>query len=190
MATESDVPAGRIWTIGHSTHPFETFVELLAAHGIQQLADVRSFPASRRHPHFARPSLEVSLPTRGIAYRWMPALGGMRKADPASTQNAAWRVEGFRGYADYMQTPQFATAVTELEAWARHAPTAFMCAEAKYWQCHRQLLSDALVVRGWQVMHILSEAAPRPHALPSFARVEPGGRLTYPAEPELPLFET
>lgn len=176
----------RIHTIGHSTHTFEVLVALLHAHGVQQLADVRSFPGSRRHPHFARHHLEAALPEVGIAYRWMPGLGGRRKGLPDSP-HTAWRVEGFRAYADHMQTVEFAAALAELESWARTAPTADMCAEAYFRRCHRQLLSDALVVRGWEVYHIASRSEPVRHVLPPFATVRDDGTILYAGSPELPF---
>jgi uncharacterized protein (DUF488 family) len=177
----------RIYSIGHSTRSLEDLVQLLVAHGVTRVADVRSFPASRRHPHFARAALEVSLPAAGLEYRWMRGLGGMRHSPAASSPNRGWRVEGFRAYADHMLTPEFETAITELEEWASAAPTAFMCAEAYYRKCHRQLLSDALLVRGWEVLHIASESAPAPHTLTGFARVLEGHKLVYPGDAELPF---
>jgi uncharacterized protein (DUF488 family) len=166
-----------IFTIGHSTRPLDELVALLARNRVSQLADVRTVPKSRRHPHFVREALTESLPRAGIAYRHMPGLGGLRKPRPDST-NTAWRNEGFRGYADYMQTPAFAAALDELLEWAAR-PTAIMCAEAVWWQCHRQLIADALVARGVTVRHIMSAAPPQPHHLTEFARVD-GTRVTYP----------
>ena len=176
----------RIFSLGHSTRALEELVLLLQQQGVSQLADVRSFPGSRRHPHFVRAKLEVALPTRGIAYRWMPGLGGRRRP-AARSSNAGWHVEGFRAYADHMRTPEFAAALSELEGWAASMPTACMCAEAYFRKCHRQLLADALVVRGWEVLHLASSPAPIQHALTGFARLLPDGGLEYPGEPELPL---
>ena len=135
-----------VYTIGHSTRPIDEFIALLQAHGVTQLADVRTIPKSRRHPHFAQEALSVSLPVAGISYRHFPGLGGLRKAAPDSA-NGGWRHAGFRGYADYMQTPAFTAALADLLQWSRDAPTAVMCAEAVWWQCHRQLIADALVAR-------------------------------------------
>lgn len=177
----------RIYTIGHSTRSFDELVQLLRAHGVMQVADVRSYPASRRHPHFARAALEISLPASGLEYRWMPGLGGLRHSPAATSPNRGWRVEGFRAYADHMLTPEFETTIAELETWARAAPTAFMCAEAYYRKCHRQLLSDALHVRGWEVLHIASESAPTLHRLTGFARVLEDQKLVYPGDAELPF---
>jgi uncharacterized protein (DUF488 family) len=169
--------AGTIFTIGHSTRPLEELIALLARNGVMQLADVRTVPKSRRHPQFVREALAGSLPRAAIAYRHFPGLGGLRKPRRDSI-NTAWRNEGFRGYADYMQTPAFAQALDELLLWAAR-PTAIMCAEAVWWQCHRQLIADALVARGVDVRHILSAAAPERHRLTDFARVE-GTRVAYP----------
>jgi len=166
-----------VFTIGHSTRSLDDFVELLARNGLAQLADVRTVPKSRRHPQFVREALAESLPRAGIAYRHFPGLGGLRKPRPDSA-NTAWRNASFRGYADYMQTPPFARALDDLVAWAGQ-PTAIMCAEAVWWQCHRQLVADALVARGVEVRHIVSAAVPEPHRLTEFARVE-GTRVTYP----------
>jgi uncharacterized protein (DUF488 family) len=167
-----------IYTIGHSTRAIDGFLELLRIHGIRQLGDVRTVPKSRRHPHFAQEALARSLTAAGVDYRHLPALGGLRKPRRDST-NAAWRHEGFRGYADYMETPEFDAAVGELIGWAAHAPTTIMCAEAVWWQCHRRLVADALAARGVEVRHILGPDAPKRHELTDFARVE-SGRVRYP----------
>jgi uncharacterized protein (DUF488 family) len=167
-----------VYTIGHSTRSIEDFIALLQAHGVTQLADVRTVPKSRRHPHFAQDALSVSLPAAGIAYRHFAGLGGLRKPAPDSS-NGGWRHAGFRGYADYMQTAAFATAIDDLISWAQNAPTAVMCAEAVWWRCHRQLIADALVARGFEVRHITSAKAAAAHVLTSFARVD-GERVTYP----------
>jgi uncharacterized protein (DUF488 family) len=166
-----------IYTIGHSTRSLDDFIALLAAHGVRQLADIRSIPRSRRHPHFSAVELSASLGERGIGYRHIRALGGMRKPR-ADSANSAWRVAGFRGYADYMETEAFAAALDELIAFADVAPTAMMCAEAVWWQCHRQLVADALVARGFDVRHILSASAAPSHALTDFAQIG-GGRVSY-----------
>jgi uncharacterized protein (DUF488 family) len=174
-----------IFTIGHSTHSAETFVGLLRAHQIAQVADVRTVPRSRRHPHFSQDSLAALLPRTGLRYRHFPELGGLRKPLRDSA-NGAWRHPGFRGYADYMQTPPFRRgidALLEFSASAEDFPparrTAVMCAEAVWWQCHRRLLADALVVRGVPVRHILSLSEANPHFLSEFARPA-GDVVTYP----------
>jgi uncharacterized protein (DUF488 family) len=167
-----------IFTIGHSTHSLSQFVRLLTAHEITQLADIRTLPRSRRHPHFSRKALAASLPDHGIAYRHFPGLGGLRKPRPDS-RNSAWRVEGFRGYADYMETPEFERALDELLAWANGLPTVMMCAESVWWRCHRQLVADALVARGVEVRHISSANSAPAHTLTAFARLT-NQRVTYP----------
>lgn len=171
--------AGTIYTIGHSNHPAEVFFGLLEGHGIRTLADVRAIPGSRRHPQFGRDALTASCRTLGIAYRWMSELGGRRwSPKDRPSPHVAWKVAAFRAYADYMDTPEFAAALGELEREATAAPTAFCCAEAVWWQCHRRLIADRLTVQGWTVLHIESGGHTRQHALPDFARVE-GGRLVY-----------
>jgi uncharacterized protein (DUF488 family) len=175
-----------VWTIGHSTRSGDEFVALLKAHGIATVADVRSIPRSRRHPQFNSETLAAALERDGIAYVHLPALGGLRRPRPDSP-NAGWRNEGFRGYADHMQTPEFAAALTALERLAAASRVTVMCAEAVPWRCHRSLLADALVARGVEVRHITGTSAPSPHVLTPFARVE-GGRVAYPpAQPPLPL---
>ena len=166
-----------IYTIGHSTHSAHAFLGLLTAHGIRQVADIRSIPQSRRHPHFGRAALDAFLAHHGIGYRHFGALGGLRKPRPDSI-NTAWRHEGFRGYADYMQTEAFECGVVELLTFAQ-APTVVMCAEAVWWKCHRRLLADALLVRDVPVRHIVSSAPPKPHELGAFARPGPG-KVIYP----------
>jgi uncharacterized protein (DUF488 family) len=146
---------------------------------------VRTVPASRRMPHFAKAALERSLPAHGVAYRHMPELGGLRKPRADST-NTGWRNVSFRGYADYMQTDQFWTAIAALEQLATEQRVAVMCAEAVPWRCHRSLVADALVVRGVDVRHITGMQEPSPHRLTPFARVG-GGRITYPLPDTLPL---
>jgi uncharacterized protein (DUF488 family) len=168
-----------IYTIGHSTRSFDEFLALLRREGVQQLADVRRFPASRRYPHFDRAALAASLASSGIEYSHHPALGGRRAPRPDSI-NVGWRNAGFRGYADYMATREFRQALNELVELGWRAPTALMCAEALPWRCHRTLIADALLVRGLDVRHIL-DATTSPHSLTRFAVVD-GDSLTYPAE--------
>ena len=167
-----------IFTIGHSTHPAERFLALLQAHEIEQVADIRTIPKSRRHPQFAREALESFLHEHRINYRHIPELGGLRKPRRDSV-NTAWRHAGFRGYADHMQTKEFERGVDNLLSFARAGRTTVMCAEAIWWQCHRQLLSDALLARGVPVRHILSPAEAKPHRMSEFAKLS-DGRLTYP----------
>lgn len=168
-----------IYTVGHSVRPLAEFLRLLSAHGVEQLADIRTVPRSRRHPQFSSDALARSLADAGIAYRHMPALGGLRKPR-ADSHNAAWRNDGFRGYADYMETPAFRQALDALVEWSRGAPTAIMCAEAVWWRCHRKLVADALVARGIAVRHIMSPTDAPAHELTDFARVEEG-RVAYEA---------
>jgi uncharacterized protein (DUF488 family) len=170
------VTAPMIFSIGHSNTPCDAFFAHLETHGVGGLADVRAYPASRRHPHFGRTALAEACAARGVAYRWMPGLGGRRKG-VLNSPHVAWREPGFRAYADYMETPEFAAALGELQAAAAAVPTAFMCAEALWWQCHRRLIADALVVAGWEVRHIVGEQLTA-HALPDFARVD-GRRIVY-----------
>ncbi|MQA31663.1 MAG: DUF488 family protein [Luteitalea sp.] len=158
-----------IYTIGHSTRPLAEFIDLLQVHAVRRLADVRTVPRSKRHPHFAAPALEASLAAVGIEYRHFPALGGLRKPRKDSA-NSAWRVEGFRGYADYMETAAFDRALESLLEFAT-LPTAVMCAEAVWWRCHRQLIADALVARGIDVRHITSSSPAASHTLTAFATV-------------------
>jgi uncharacterized protein (DUF488 family) len=169
-----------LWTIGHSTRPIEEFIGLLQTHGIQVLTDVRITPYSRRNPQFHSDALAKSLADAGIQYRHMPGLGGRRKTRPDSV-NVGWRNEGFRGYADYIQTRAFWDALEDLMATAQRLPVAIMCAEAVPWRCHRTLISDAAVSRGWTVQHIISPNSLQAHTLTPFAKLDEG-RLTYPGE--------
>jgi uncharacterized protein (DUF488 family) len=163
--------AGTIYTVGHSNVSAEVFFATIAVPGVRTLADVRAIPASRRHPHFAREALAASCAERGLRYEWMPALGGRRRASTLASPHVAWEVEAFRHYADYADTAEFVSALVELEHAARAAPTAFMCAEALWWQCHRRLIADRLLVRGWEVLHIGGGGKIGAHRLPDFARV-------------------
>lgn len=168
-----------IFTIGHSTRRADEFLSLLRANGVTMLVDIRTVPKSRRHPHFAKDALAAFLASHGIRYVHLPALGGLRKPRRDSP-NGAWQNASFRGYADHMQTAEFAQGIDELLALAGEGTVAVMCAEAKWWQCHRQLVADALIARGIDVRHIMTRGdAPR-HELTSFARVS-GSRVTYPA---------
>jgi uncharacterized protein (DUF488 family) len=171
-------PTGTIFTVGHSTLPIERFLALLAAYGIEQLADVRTVPRSRRNPQFGADALRESLETAGIAYVPLGELGGLRKPR-ADSPNSGWRNESFRGYADYMQTAEFASGLERLVELAAERRTAIMCAEAVPWRCHRSLVADALAVRGIGVVEILSETSYREHALTPFAHVS-GTTVTYP----------
>jgi uncharacterized protein (DUF488 family) len=178
------VPAKTIYTIGHSTRSLAEFVELLKLHRVKAIADVRQIPKSRRYPHFADTSLAIELPRQGLIYLPFRSLGGRRRARKGSP-NTAWRNDSFRGYADYMQTETFQMALDELMEAASKQPTAIMCAEAVPWRCHRSLISDALLVRGWQVLDIIGAQDAKPHKLTDFARVE-GISITYPQADEQP----
>lgn len=168
-----------LYTVGHSTHPWSDFLRILNSHGIRRLADVRRYPGSRRWPWFSAENMRQSLPLASIDYVPMPSLGGRRKASPDSP-NEGWRSEAFRGYADYMLTPEFQSALDALVEVAKEKPTAIMCSEAVPWRCHRSLIADAMLARGWTVWDIFSADEKRPHKLPDFARVESGGKLWYP----------
>ncbi len=159
-------------------------MELLKAHGVKRLVDVRTVPRSRHNPQFDKESLPVSLATAGIKYVHMPGLGGLRHARRDSV-NTGWRNGSFRGYADYMQTPEFKENLGKLLDLAKRRRLAIMCAEAVPWRCHRSLIADALTIRGVQVEHISSAKRRNPHTLTPWARVE-GLRITYPPE-SLPL---
>jgi uncharacterized protein (DUF488 family) len=168
-----------LFTIGHSTRAIEELVDLLRAHGIEQVVDVRTIARSRHNPQFNGPALARSLRAARIAYHHMKTLGGLRHARPDSA-NQGWRNASFRGYADYMQTEDFAAALARLEQRAARRPTAIMCAEAVPWRCHRSLIADALTVGRWRVLHIQSRRSARPHRRTPFLRVR-AGRLRYPA---------
>jgi uncharacterized protein (DUF488 family) len=166
-------------TVGHSTRPIGEFTRLLQAHGVETLVDIRTIPRSRHNPQFNSDALPDSLARAGIRYVHMPALGGLRHAR-ADSINTGWRNAGFRGYADYMQTPAFAAALDELISLGRAGPAAIMCAESVPWRCHRFLIADALAARGIPVEHIMTETSRKPHSITPFARIE-GARVTYPA---------
>lgn len=174
-----------ILTIGHSTLPLQAFLRILRDQGVGRVVDIRTIPRSRHNPQFARENLAPALEEAGIAWEWRRELGGLRHPRPNSI-NTAWKNSSFRGYADYMQTPQFAEALSALLSEEPEAPLrALLCAEAVPWRCHRSLVADALLARGIPVEHILysSSGASRrePHRLTSFAKAE-GDRLWYPGD--------
>jgi Domain of unknown function DUF488 len=177
-------PPKVVLTIGHSTRTLDSLIELLEAHRVERLVDVRTIPRSRRNPQFNRETLPAALRKARIGYRHMKALGGLRHARRDSP-NTAWRNASFRGYADYMLEPEFAAALDRLIGLAAEKRTAVMCAEAVPWRCHRSMIADALLARGIAVEHILGTKRAEPHRLTAFARVE-GERVTYPGEPLLP----
>lgn len=166
-----------IWTVGHSTRSIEEFLNLLIVHEIQLLVDIRSFPGSRKYPHFNKERLSVSMNAAGIGYKHMAGLGGRRKPDKDSV-NTAWRHPSFRGYADYMNTAEFQEQISILKNLAETKRTAYMCAEAPWWKCHRALVSDFLKVSGWEVLHIMEKGKVTAHPYTSPARPEQG-RLFY-----------
>jgi uncharacterized protein (DUF488 family) len=167
-----------IYTIGHSNRPLKDLIQELQNVGIELVADVRRYPASRRNPQFNREALAAALPEHGIAYNHFAELGGRRTPEPHST-NGALRDPGFRGFADYMATTEFDLALDDLITLAAQKRTAVMCAESVPWRCHRSLIADALVARGVEVQHLIG-GRQRDHTVSASARVE-GGRVTYPA---------
>ncbi len=169
-----------MYTLGHSTRTTDELLEMLREAGIQRLVDVRRYPASRRHPHFGGEPLAAVLAGAEIAYRHAPALGGRRRGSDDSP-NTAWRSAGFRAYADHMASSEFREGLERLESEARHAATAILCAEAVPWRCHRQLVADALVARGWEVVHLLAPGQARVHEMNEHARPREDGTLIYPA---------
>jgi uncharacterized protein (DUF488 family) len=173
-------------TIGHSNRSIDDFIAMLRAHAVDLLIDVRTVPKSRYNPQFSIENLPQSLAEAGIEYRHMPELGGLRHPRRDSI-NTGWRNDSFRGYADYMQTPEFAAGIDNLLAVSTGRPATVMCAEAVPWRCHRSMIADALTARGEKVEHIMSETKRSPHAMTKFAHVE-GTRVTYPSE-SLGLFD-
>jgi uncharacterized protein (DUF488 family) len=171
-----------VCTIGHSNRPIDVFIDLLRQNGIACLLDIRTVPKSRHNPQFGQDQLSSSLAEAGIEYRYLRGLGGLRRPHKDSP-NAGWRNMSFRGYADYMQTEEFAANVDAVIELARTKTCALMCAEAVPWRCHRSLVADALLVRGVRVDDIIDARSRKPHKLTPFAHVE-GLRITYPPEPE------
>ncbi len=169
-----------IWTIGHSTRPLEEFMDMLYSFNIELVADIRSFPGSRKFPQYNKEALAVSLPGNNIQYVHLKSLGGRRKVTPGS-KNTGWRHAAFRGYADYMETEDFKEGIKELEKIALEQKTAFMCSEAVWWRCHRSMVSDYLKVRGWKEMHIMDAGKDEAHPYTSPARIV-NGVLNYEKE--------
>ncbi|MBU7600114.1 DUF488 domain-containing protein [Streptomyces sp. P38-E01] len=174
-----------VHTIGHSTRRFDEVLEMLRAHDVTRLVDVRSFPSSRKHPQWNRTAIVELLPP-DLPYQWMPRLGG-RRYTPSGvpSENGAWRVKAFRDYADYMAGDEFAEGLRELIGLAERGRPAVMCSEAVPWRCHRRLITDALLVAGVEVVHIMSRNASRPAVLNEHARLC-DGRLVYPPDPQTP----
>lgn len=170
--------AHTLYTCGHSTHPIERLIELLLMHRIAVLADIRSFPGSRRWPQFNQQPLSQALGRAGIEYRWLTRLGGRRSSKRPDSPHVAWTVAAFRSYADYTESAEFAAGLDELIAIASDSRTAIMCSEGLWWRCHRRIVSDQVTVRGWRVEHILPDGKLTAHRLPDFASVV-GGRIIY-----------
>lgn len=173
--------ATSVWTVGHSTRPFDLFLALLSANRIETVADVRRYPGSRRWPQFSRNALSDALEAHGIAYQWLPDLGGRRDPSAASV-NTGWRNKAFRGYADYMESSEFADGLASLTSAALGSRTAIMCAEAVWWRCHRGLIADVLRWLGFDVWHIMSAESAELHPYTPPARIV-DGRLSYAADP-------
>jgi uncharacterized protein (DUF488 family) len=169
-----------IWTIGHSTRSLEEFVAMLHSFNIQLIADIRSFPGSRKFPQFNKEALEISMPQNNIEYVHIKELGGRRKANPDS-KNTGWRHVAFRSYADYMETDTFKNGIKELKKIALKKRTAYMCSEAVCWRCHRSMVSDYLKLNGWKVMHIMAIGKAIEHPYTAPARIV-NGELNYEKE--------
>lgn len=167
-----------LYTIGHSTHPIEEFIELLTGRRVEVLADVRSYPSSRRWPQFNQEALRQSLEAAGIEYRWLKLLGGRRRSTRDDSPHRAWKVAAFRAYADYAGEPDFDAGLHELIEIATKGRTAIMCSEGLWWQCHRRIIADHLLISGWSVEHILPAGKLASHELPEFASVH-AGQLIY-----------
>ncbi len=167
-----------IYTIGHSTHPIAEFIKILKTYQVERIVDVRTIPKSRANPQFNESELKASLEQEGINYVRLEALGGLRHTTNASI-NTAWKNKSFRGYADYMQTDAFQQGIDALIELAKEKQVAIMCAESVPWRCHRSLIGDALLVRGFKVEDIMSEKSSKPHRLTPWARVD-GMQITYP----------
>ncbi len=174
-----------LFTVGHSTRSLDELIALARAHGIGRVVDVRRFPGSRRHPHFARASLEKTLPAAGIEYLWCEDLGG-RRSRARDAPPSAWRVPAFAAYADYMETPPFRAAIIPVVEGAQERPTAIMCAEAFPYQCHRRLISDWVELHGTPVEHLMSTTQRQRHRVTPFARLD-GEHVRYEATAQLPL---
>ena len=182
MSTLENCGGAKIWTVGHSTRGLDEFTVMLSAYGVEAVADVRRFPASRKYPHFNQEHLSASLSSVGVEYLHIPELGGRRRPCPGS-HNTVWRNEPFRGYADHMETEQFRSGIESLMETARRKSTVVMCSEAVWWRCHMALLADFLKARGVDVKHILSREKSSDHPYTSAARVT-GEGLSYAADNE------
>jgi uncharacterized protein (DUF488 family) len=170
-----------VFTVGHSSRPLAELLLMLQDAGVEVLADIRRFPGSRRFPHFGQEALAQALAEVGLEYQWLRELGGRRKSSVprAESANRGFEVEAFRNYADALTTTEMEAGFARLESLARARRTAILCAEKLFWQCHRRIVSDVLLARGWQVEHLVDPGVTRPHVLTTFAHVE-HGRVTYP----------
>jgi uncharacterized protein (DUF488 family) len=180
MRTRKKPKKQTIFTIGHSTRTLEELIELLRAHGIQRVIDIRTIPRSRRNPQYNRETLGPSLRAGRIGYVHLGKLGGLRRAKPNS-KNIGWHNASFRGFADYMQTAEFEAALKRAINLSKVKPSALMCAEAVPWRCHRSLVADALTARKFAVEHIMSATRASRHKLTGFARLR-GKEVTYPSD--------
>jgi uncharacterized protein (DUF488 family) len=171
-----------LYSIGHSTHPIETFLGLLAQHEIAILVDVRSFPRSRRWPQFNGDELKASVEGTGISYEWFKVLGGRRHSSLRDSSHTAWEHAAFRSYADYADTVEFAAGIEQLSELAAARRSAIMCSEGLWWRCHRRIIADHMTVRGWHVRHIMPDGKLASHSLPDFARVYEA-RIIYDGTP-------
>jgi uncharacterized protein (DUF488 family) len=172
-----------LFTIGHSTHPIETFLGLLGQHEIAILADVRSFPSSRRWPQFNQDELKVSLEGAGVSYEWLKALGGRRHSSLHISPHSRWQHSAFRSYADYGDTAEFTAGIEKLSELAAARRCAIMCSEGLWWRCHRRIIADHMTMGGWPVLHIMPGGKLSTHSLPDFARIEQG-RIIYDGKGE------
>jgi uncharacterized protein (DUF488 family) len=168
-----------VYTMGFSNRTWDETVDILSAYKIKRLIDIRTLPGSKHTPQFNLEHLQAELPKAGVGYVHLKSLGGLRKPRKHSTVNAAWRNDTFRGYADYMQTPEFDQALGELIQLLKQKTTVYCCTEAVFWRCHRQLVSDALLARGYRIGHIFSATKAEEHTFTKFVKAE-GTRLTYP----------
>ncbi len=170
----------RLYTVGHGTRPIDEFVAILKSVPVRKLIDVRRFPGSRRHPQFGREPLQNSLAAEGISYEWWgEELGGRRSRPKGPSRHPAWKVAGFQGYADYMDTPAFGAALDRLLDVIASRPTAIMCAETLWWKCHRRLIADAAALRGVEVVHLLGVEKTQPHKLHPAVRPDEEGQPVY-----------
>lgn len=180
---EEKIKHKTIWTIGHSTRSLDELVAMLHSFNIKIVADIRSYPGSKRYPQFNKEALEISLPANNIEYTHIKELGGRRKVNPDS-KNTAWKHPAFRGYADYMETSAFKEGISSLEKIALQKRTAYMCSEAVWWRCHRSMVSDYLKVHGWRVLHIMDINKEQEHPYTAPAKIIKG-ELNYVAGNEL-----